>query len=193
MKKFNLFAVIALVTAFAFTSCKDNKAAEDTANAATEAAAMTTPVTGDPNAAVTAADPNAAVVTDPAAAAATPVPTGPLTTIKFEQDTYDWGKVMDGDKVTHVFKFKNTGNEPLIISNAKGSCGCTVPEYPKEAIAPGKSGEIKVVFDSKGKGAVGGKDDSKRVTITANTDPVDTYLTIKGKVDKKEEAPAAGK
>ena len=97
---------------------------------------------------------------------------------------------MDGDKVTHVFKFKNTGNEPLIISNAKGSCGCTVPEWPKDAIAPGKSGEIKVVFDSKGKGAVGGKEDSKRVTITANTDPVETYLTIKGKIDKKEEAPA---
>lgn len=188
MKKFNLFAVIALVTAFAFTSCKDNKTAEDSANAATDAAAMTTQAAGDANAAVTAG-PNA-VVADPAAAAATPVPTGPLTSIKFDQDTYDWGKVMDGDKVTHVFKFKNTGNEPLIISNAKGSCGCTVPEWPKDAIAPGKSGEIKVVFDSKGKGAVGGKDDSKRVTITANTDPVDTYLTIKGKVDKKEEAPA---
>ena len=191
MKKFNLFAVIALVTAFAFTSCKDNKAAEDSANVATDAAAITTQAAGDANAAVTA-DPNA-VVADPAAAAATPVPTGPLTSIKFDQDTYDWGKVMDGDKVTHVFKFKNTGNEPLIISNAKGSCGCTVPEWPKDAIAPGKSGEIKVVFDSKGKGAVGGKDDSKRVTITANTDPVDTYLTIKGKLDKKEEAPAAGK
>ena len=130
-------------------------------------------------------------MTDPAAAAATPVPTGPLTTLKFDQDTYDWGKVMDGEKVTHVFKFKNTGSEPLIISNAKGSCGCTVPEWPKDAIAPGKSGEIKVVFDSKGKGAVGGKEDSKRVTVTANTDPVDTYLTIKGKVDKKEDA--AGK
>lgn len=180
MKKFNLFAVIALVTVFAFTSCKDNKGG-DAAATATETSAT------DPNAAVVA-DPNAMNITpmeDPAAAA-TPVPTGPLTTIKFDQDTYDWGKVMDGDKVTHVFKFKNTGNEPLIISNAKGSCGCTVPEWPKDAIAPGKSGEIKVVFDSKGKGAVGGKEDSKRVTITANTDPVDTYLTIKGKVDKKE-------
>jgi hypothetical protein len=186
MKKFNLFAVIALVTVLAFTSCKDNKGAEDAANAATEAAAVPTQAV-DPNAPMT--DPNA-VVSDPAAAAATPVPTGPLTSIKFDKEEYDWGKVMDGEKVTHVFKFKNTGNEPLIISNAKGSCGCTVPEWPKEAIAPGKSGEIKVVFDSKGKGAVGGKDDTKRVTITANTDPADTYLNIKGKVDKKEDAPA---
>ncbi|MBK9254367.1 MAG: DUF1573 domain-containing protein [Saprospiraceae bacterium] len=124
----------------------------------------------------------------PATAEQPYVPTGPLTAIKFDNDTYDWGKVMDGESVTHIFKFTNTGKEPLIINNAKGSCGCTVPEWPKEPIAPGKTGEIKVVFDSKGKGAVGGKDDSKRVTITANTDPVDTYLTIKGKIDKKEEA-----
>ena len=184
MKRFNLFAVIALVTVFAFTSCKEK--AEGDAAATTDTAAATAP----------AADPNAPVAvtpgTDPTAAVApaTPVPTGPTTTLKFDQETYDWGKVMDGDKVTHVFKCKNTGNEPLIISNAKGSCGCTVPEWPKDAIAPGKSGEIKVVFDSKGKGAVGGKEDSKRVTITANTDPVETYLTIKGKIDKKEEAPA---
>jgi hypothetical protein len=183
MKRFNLFSMIALVTVFAFTSCKE-KAADDAANAAPTTDATTTEI-------APAADPNAAMAAaqgaDPAAAA-TPVPTGPTTSVKFDQDTYDWGKVMDGDKVTHVFKFKNTGNEPLIISNAKGSCGCTVPEWPKDAIAPGKSGEIKVVFDSKGKGAVGGKEDSKRVTITANTDPVETYLTIKGKVDKKEEA-----
>lgn len=185
MRKFNLFALLALVTVFAFTSCKE-KATDDAAAATTETAA-----TGDvdPNAPVTA-DPSAVNMTDPAASA-TPVPTGPLTSLKFDEETYDWGKVMDGDKVTHVYKFKNTGNEPLIISNAKGSCGCTVPEWPKDAIAPGKSGEIKVVFDSKGKGAVGGKEDSKRVTITANTDPVETYLTIKGKIDKKEEA--AGK
>ncbi|MBC7885848.1 MAG: DUF1573 domain-containing protein [Saprospiraceae bacterium] len=184
MKSFNLFAVIALVTVFAFTSCKEKSA--DGADATLAA---------DTTATMTAADPSGLTATpvgDPTtttpAADATPVPTGPLTSMKFEEETYDWGKVMDGDKVTHIFKFKNTGKEPLIISNAKGSCGCTVPEWPKDAIAPGKSGEIKVVFDSKGKGAVGGKEDSKRVTITANTDPFDSYLTIKGKIDKKEEA-----
>ena len=184
MKRFNLFAIIALVTVFAFTSCKEKAADDANATTAVDSTAMAATVAADPNAAV-AADPAAAAA---AAAAATPVPTGPTTSIKFDEETYDWGKLMDGDKVTHVFKFKNTGNEPLIISNAKGSCGCTVPEWPKDAIAPGKSGEIKVVFDSKGKGAAGGKEDSKRVTITANTDPVDSYLTIKGKIDKKEEA-----
>lgn len=175
MKKFNLFALLAFATVLAFTSCKE-KAADD-------ANAPTTELTQ--NATVQDAA-NPTIVTDPAAAATTPVPTGPLTSIKFEEETFDWGTIMDGDKVTHIYKFKNTGNEPLVISNAKGSCGCTVPEWPKDAIAPGKSGEIKVIFNSQGKGAVGGKEDSKRVTITANTDPVDSYLTIKGKIDKKE-------
>ncbi|HRO09445.1 MAG TPA: DUF1573 domain-containing protein [Saprospiraceae bacterium] len=180
MKKFNLLAILAFAIVMSITSCKQ-EAATDTANAPTTPGTEAT----TPSATVQGAG-NPTVVTDPAAAATTPVPTGPATTIKFEQDTYDWGKIMDGDKVTHTFKFTNTGNEPLVISNAKGSCGCTVPEWPKDAIAPGKSGEIKVVFNSQGKGAVGGKEDSKRVTITANTDPVDSYLTIKGKIDKKE-------
>lgn len=174
MKKFKLFTVLALATVFAFTSCKEEKAAvTDAANDAVEAVEQ----------GVTAVAENVTSVAD---ASSTPVPTGPTTTIKFDEDTYDWGTIMDGDKVTHVYKFKNTGNEPLIISNAKGSCGCTVPEWPKDAIAPGQSGEIKVIFNSQGKGAVGGKEDAKRVTITANTDPADTYLTIKGIVDKKE-------
>lgn len=185
MKSFNLLTVLVIATVFVFTSCKE-KAADD-ANAA-----VTTEATTDPAAVATDGSTlNAADAMAAGGEVASPVPTGPLTTIKFEQDTYDWGKVMDGDKVTHVFKLKNTGKEPLIISNAKASCGCTVPEWPKDAIAPGKSGEIKVVYDSKGKGAVGGKDDSKKITITANTDPADTYLTIKGKVDKKEGEAAA--
>lgn len=184
MKLFNLFSILAFASLIAMTSCKE-KAADDANTAPDAAEATATPATTDP-AAMAMTDPAA---TDPnAAAAATPVPTGPLTSIKFEQEEYDWGTVMDGDKVTKIFKFKNTGKEPLIITKANASCGCTVPDWPKDAIAPGKSGEIKVVYDSKGKGAVGGKDDSKRVTITANTDPVDTYLTIKGKVDKKADA-----
>jgi hypothetical protein len=184
MKLFNLFSILAFASLIAMTSCKE-KAADDANTAPDAAEATATPASTDP-AAMAVTDPAA---TDPnAAAAATPVPTGPLTSIKFEQDEYDWGTVMDGEKVTKIFKFKNTGKEPLIITKANASCGCTVPDWPKDAIAPGKSGEIKVVYDSKGKGAVGGKDDSKRVTITANTDPADTYLTIKGKVDKKADA-----
>ncbi|NJN78804.1 MAG: DUF1573 domain-containing protein [Saprospiraceae bacterium] len=109
-----------------------------------------------------------------------PVPSGPKTKMAFGESTYNFGTVSEGEKVEHIYKFKNSGNEPLIISNAQGSCGCTVPQWPKEPIAPGKSGEIKVVFDSKGKA---GKQ-SKTVTITANTDPATTTINIEGEVLK---------
>lgn len=118
-----------------------------------------------------------------------PVPTGPKTNMKFSESTYNFGSVTDGEKVEHIYKFKNTGNDPLIISNAQGSCGCTVPQWPKEPIAPGKSGEIKVVFDSKGK--VGKQ--NKTVTITANTEPATTTINITGEVLKNLNAPAADK
>lgn len=121
------------------------------------------------------------------------VPVGPLTTISFPESEFDFGEIQDGEKITHTFKFTNTGSEPLVISKAVGSCGCTVPDWPKEPIAPGKTGEIKVQYDSRGKGATkaeGGRIENKRVTITANTDPVNTYVHIKGKVFKDADAPA---
>lgn len=98
--------------------------------------------------------------------------------IVFAENTFDFGTLEEGEKVEHLFKFKNTGSNPLTITNAAGSCGCTVPEWPKEPIAPGGSGEIKVSFDSKGKK---GKQ-SKTVTITANTIPSNTILTINSDV-----------
>ncbi len=109
-----------------------------------------------------------------------PVPTGPKTTMTFGEMNYDFGTVSEGEKVEHIYKFKNTGKDPLVISNAQGSCGCTVPQWPKEPVAPGKSGEIKVVFDSKGK--VGKQ--NKTVTITANTEPTTTTINITGEVLK---------
>ena len=81
-------------------------------------------------------------------------------------------------KVT-IFTFKNTGNEPLIISNAKAGCGCTVPQWPKEPIAPGESGTIAVKFNSKGKP---GKQ-TKRVTLTMNTTPNTKQLRLSGLVN----------
>jgi Protein of unknown function (DUF1573) len=97
--------------------------------------------------------------------------------------SYDWGTIAEGEKMTHIFKFKNTGSNDMIISEAHGSCGCTVPEWPKEPIKPGKSSQIKVIFDSKGKAG----DQSKSVTLTANTEPSSMILMIKGKVTPKEE------
>jgi hypothetical protein len=101
------------------------------------------------------------------------------TTIQFAQTEHDFGKLKQGDEVEHKFKFTNTGNEPLVIENAKGSCGCTVPSYPKEPIAPGGTGEILVKFNSAGKS----NQQQKTVTLTANTEPLQTILTIKAFVE----------
>lgn len=118
----------------------------------------------------------------------TPVPVGPATTIQYEQPVYDFGTVDEGEIVKYAYKFKNTGSEPLVISNCKGSCGCTVPTWPKEPIPPGGSGEIKVEFNSKGKPGA----QSKRVTVTANTTPTETFIEIKGEVKGKEQPAAKG-
>jgi hypothetical protein len=115
------------------------------------------------------------------------VPTGPTTTVQFDATDYDFGSVKEGEKVKHSYTFKNTGSEPLIISSAKGSCGCTVPKWPSEPIAPGGTGQIDVEFDSKGKP---GKQ-TKRVTVTANTVPAQMFLNITGNVEKDPNAPAA--
>ena len=112
-----------------------------------------------------------------------PAPSGPVTSISFAEESFNFGTVTAGEKVKHVFKFKNTGNEPLILSDVRTTCGCTVPTWPREPIAPGKSGEIVVQFDSNGKSGA----QSRRVTIVANTNPPETFVSIEGEV-----APAAG-
>ncbi|MFT4754137.1 MAG: hypothetical protein ACI85Q_001693 [Salibacteraceae bacterium] len=83
--------------------------------------------------------------------------------ISFQKDVHDFGKVKQHGNATTEFKFTNTGSAPLIISNAKGSCGCTVPTWPREPIAPGKSATIKVKYDSKRVGPI-----NKSVSITSN-------------------------
>lgn len=120
----------------------------------------------------------------PAAKPALDIPTGPTTTIEFEEKEFDFGTIDEGDKVTHTYKFTNTGSEPLIIKDAKGSCGCTVPSWPKDPVAPGATAEMEVVFNSKGKSG----SQNKRVTITANTSPGQTFINIKGEVTKAETA-----
>ncbi len=101
-----------------------------------------------------------------------------VAAISFTQTEYNFGEVESGDVVEHVFAFTNSGEAPLIISNAKASCGCTVPEWPKDPIAPGAEGKIKVRFDTKGKSGV----QNKVVTITANTQPSQSEVLIKGMV-----------
>jgi len=101
--------------------------------------------------------------------------------ITFEKKVHDFGTISEGEVVEHTFKFTNTGDTDLIISNASASCGCTIPDWPKEPIAPGKQGKIKVKFNSNGKKDMITKD----ITILANTDPVKTILQIKVFVEKK--------
>ena len=100
------------------------------------------------------------------------------TTVQMIDSVYNFGKITDGEKVEFSFRFKNTGNKPLIVSKATASCGCTVPEKPEEPIKPGETGFIKVVFDSKGR--VG--DAHKEVTVTSNAYPAFPLLALKGQV-----------
>ncbi len=102
--------------------------------------------------------------------------------ITFDEVVYDFGTIDQGESVEHKFKFKNTGKAPLVVSNARGSCGCTVPEWPKEPIAVGEQGEILVKFNSAGKKGP----QNKSVTLTANTWPTTTRINIKGKVNAPE-------
>ena len=174
MKNFRILALFALVSALSFTACKNEGSAAKDAARESLATTQTTATQTPPPATTTSTPP--------------PVPVGPLTSLVFEEDTHDFGEIMEGEKVVHIYKFKNTGKEPLVISNAKGSCGCTVPEWPREPIPVGGSGEIRVQFDSKGKGKIGGGPQAKKVTITANTDPANTFLNIKGIVNKPAES-----
>lgn len=165
MKKAFLYLFVA---AFAFASCNNASEGEGETTGTTDTTASTlgtedvnNPATGQEN-----------------------VPTGPTTTLAFAENEYDFGKIKEGETVEHTFTFTNTGTNDLIITNAKGSCGCTVPYYPTEPIAPGETGEIKVSFNSKGKSGV----QRKNVTITANTDPAQTILNLTSEVEGGEGA-----
>ncbi|MGB0886917.1 MAG: DUF1573 domain-containing protein [Vicingaceae bacterium] len=101
------------------------------------------------------------------------------TSASFKEVAHNFGTIKQDSKNTKIFKFTNTGSEPLIIEDAKGSCGCTVPKYPKEPIKPGSTGEIEVVYNpGKQQGA-----QTKTVTLTANTDPITTTLNISANVE----------
>ncbi len=164
-----LLAVIAAATVFMAVGQREQPAAPTTfAPLPNQAAAA--PVTTAPKSTF---DP----LTPPSAAA---VPAGPSTTVGFATATHDFGKIMQDSQNHYAFKFTNTGKEPLVITNAVGSCGCTVPDYPKHPIKPGESGEIKIEYKP-------GKQEglqNKTVTITANTEPAQTVLNITADVRK---------
>ncbi|MBK7474832.1 MAG: DUF1573 domain-containing protein [Haliscomenobacter sp.] len=165
MLKFVKIGMLAGFAFFALSSCQNaNKDVRDVARQSIENEnSPVQPVQADPMGTQTAA---------PAA------PSGPVTTVEFPEERFNFGTITEGEKVKHTFKFKNTGKEPLVLSDARSTCGCTVPTWPREPIAPGKSGEITVEFSSAGKGG----SQSKRVTIVANTNPPETFIYMEGDV-----------
>ncbi len=105
--------------------------------------------------------------------------------IKFEEETHDFGDLMQGGDASYVFKFTNNGSADLLISGAKGSCGCTVPKWSTDAVPPGGEGEIRVQYDSNRIGGI-----NKSVTINSNAvnEPVKTIF-IKGNILAKPAEP----
>ena len=101
-----------------------------------------------------------------------------LPEIKFEEELFDFGTITQGEKVSHEFKFENTGSKDLIISNAYADCGCTVPEVPKQPISPGDEGLIKVSFDSENKSGIV----TKTVSIVTNCIPNKQIVKIKANI-----------
>ncbi|MFT2010375.1 DUF1573 domain-containing protein [Pontibacter sp. 13R65] len=163
MKK-NLFFSLSLAVALLATSCDQNNTSNNTT--AGEAAANTE------QASATIDNPNV-VSSDNETAT-----TGNGAVIAFEEKEYNFGTINQGEVVSHTFKFTNTGSTPLVIESASATCGCTVPQPPKDPIAPGQSGEIKVQFNSTGKSG----QQQPIITVRANTEPNIVQLSLKGTV-----------
>lgn len=102
----------------------------------------------------------------------------------FETEVIDYGTINQNADGVRIFKFTNTGNQPLIISNARGSCGCTVPTWPKKPINPGEEGEIKVKYATNRLGPI-----NKSVTVSSNATEPTKVLRIKGNVIEKKTSP----
>ncbi|MEI6695025.1 MAG: DUF1573 domain-containing protein [Bacteroidota bacterium] len=105
-----------------------------------------------------------------------------LPKFQFESDIHDFGKVIEGEKLSYSFKFKNIGNADLIIATANASCGCTVPEFSKDPVRKGGEGIVTVTFNTSGKNGF----QHKTVTLGANTQPSNFTLHIKAMVTSPE-------
>lgn len=107
----------------------------------------------------------------------------PEAEMTFQQEVYDYGTIQQGSKGDCEFKFTNTGSGPLIISDARGSCQCTVPNWPKKPVLPGETASIQVHYNTNRPGPI-----NKTVTITANIEGGTRVLRIKGMVEAAETA-----
>ena len=123
--------------------------------------------------------PNASIIRNPVDQGLKNLDTTNIARMNFATETYEFGEVRQGALVKHEFTFTNSGRAPLLITNARSTCGCTVPSYPDAPIQPGDSGVIKVVFDTENKRG----QQRKPITITANTYPATTTLYVAGRVN----------
>lgn len=156
-----LIAVVAMLAA----ACKDKEAEKKIAALEARLAEMEARQAGPRAAKIKADEPEVK-------------PEGPLPVIEFDAMDHDFGTIKEGDVVEYTYKFKNTGDAPLIVQNAQPSCGCTVPDWTKEPIPVGGEGFVKAVFDSKGKPNL----QNKTITVTANTYPKTSQLKFKAMV-----------
>ena len=102
-----------------------------------------------------------------------------FTEARFSETKFDFGKVKEGDTLSHIFTVTNTGKEPLFIYKSTGSCDCVGTDYPKDMINPGTVAQVKVYFNTKGRKGT----QLRTVTLTCNTDPADIILTINAEVE----------
>jgi len=151
----NGILMLAAVGALLFTSCKDNN---DNASEKVKAENVESAAERDAQATV-------------------------YPKMEFETSEHDFGNIPKGENVEHTFTFTNTGQAPLVITNARSTCGCTVPTWTKEPIQPGETGEMLVKFNGSGNGQV-----TKTVTVTANTEAGTERLRIKAFVETEENA-----
>ncbi|MBX7242395.1 MAG: DUF1573 domain-containing protein [Bacteroidia bacterium] len=113
----------------------------------------------------------------------------PKTKVKFDKDEFDFGKIKEGDEVSHRFNFTNVGTNDLVITNVKPSCGCTTPTYSQDPVKPGEKGFIDVKFNSSGKTGM----QNKNVTVTANLEEnINAVLKLKGEVEPKKDGGKPG-
>jgi len=183
-KNFKYIAQLSLVAVFSLSvvSCSEDKP-EATAPATTNSKSTITP---DNSEVVTPQknndNPAMNLAGDKKTRLEENITNAPTTTMTFTENSHDFGEVALKSSNEHIFKFTNSGDVPLVINNASATCGCTVPEWPKEPIAPGADGEIKVVFKPKDNQA--GSVQNKTVTIKANLPGGSTQLNISASVAK---------
>ncbi len=123
------------------------------------------------------------VINVPSTASGKVATPGSAPVITFNELKHDFGRITQGEKVSYSFVFKNTGGSDLVISSAQGSCGCTVPTYPKEPVKPGQEAKIDVVFNSEGKSGLV----EKTVTLVTNCNPSTKILTINATINVPED------